>query len=283
MQQLRAALLRHRTVPLAALGCLGVALVAVAAHFLPVGVDWEAAFRPAAREVLALRSPYNIEGYLNPPWLLALLLPLALLPPSVGYGVLVVMSLAGFAYAAYRFGAKPLTLAVFLASPPVIHSLLNGNVDFVPVLGFVLPPQIGLFFVTVKPQMGWVVVVFWLVEGWRQGGWREVARVFGPVTLAAALSFVLWGLWPLRFERELQLWWNASLWPASIPVGVALAVAAIRTRRIEYAMGASPCLSPYVLLHGWAGALCAVTPRQAETLAAVAGLWTLVAIRAVGS
>ncbi|HQA69263.1 MAG TPA: hypothetical protein PK801_13125 [Aggregatilineales bacterium] len=90
----------------------------------------------------------------------------------------------------------------------------------------------------------------------------------------------LYGLWPLRSSQEVGLWWNASLWPMSIPIGLALVAAAVRSRRIEYAMGAAPCLSPYVLLHAWSGALAAILKHRVEALAAIAGLWLLVAIRA---
>lgn len=67
----------------------------------------------------------------------------------------------------------------------------------------------------------------------------------------------------------------------SIPVGLALVVASIRKRKMEYAMGAAPCLSPYVLFHSWSGALAAILSAQAETLIAVAGLWILVILRTI--
>lgn len=264
------------------IGLATLALIAIVSLTLPASVDWRSAFRPAAQEMLLHGNPYRAEGFFNPPWAVLPMLPLAFLPERVGSAVMFVMGLAGFAYAAYRLGAEPLVLGAFLISPPVMHTLLNGNIDWLPLIGFVLPPQIGLFFVLVKPQMGAAVAAFWLVEAWREGGWREAVRVFWPVSVATALSLLLYGLWPLRSGQEVGLWWNASLWPASIPVGLALLVAAVRQRRIEFAMGAAPCLSPYVLLHAWSGALAAVLRHKAEALAAVAGLWIVVAIRAFG-
>src|SRR5690606_38971700 len=79
------------------------------------------------------------------------------------------------------------------------------NIDWLPLVGFVLPPQIGLFFILIKPQMGLAVALFWLVEAWREGGLREVIRVFGPVGAALALSLALYGLWPLRSSQEVGL------------------------------------------------------------------------------
>ncbi len=242
------------------------------------GIDWYHSFRPAAHEVFALRTPYTVD-FQNPPWALIPILPFALLPPTVGRAAFLLVSLAGFTLFAYRMGARPLVLGLFLISPPVLHSLINANIDWLALLGLLLPPQIGLLLVVIKPQIGMAVAVFWLVEAWRTGGFREVVRVFWPLTTLTALSFVIFGLWPLTFRAALGLWWNASFWPASIPVGLALLAAAIRQRRLEYAMAASPCLSPYVLLHAWSGALATLLRSPLEMSAAVIGLWIVILIR----
>ncbi len=262
--------------------CLaGFLLILLMVNVLPPGIDWYETFRPAAREALLLRNPYQVEGFYYAIWALLPLMPLALLPEAWGRALYFLMSTIGFSYAAWRMGGKPLAVGAFLFSPPVMHCLLNANLDWMPLLGVVLPPQIGLFLLVIKPQMAFGVGIFWLVEAWRKGRAREVLRVFAPVTICLLISFALFGLWPLRFERTLNMWWNASLWPMSIPVGLALLVAGLHRRRVEYTLAASPCLSPYVLFHSWAGALMAVIASQAEFLAAVVGLWLLVIMRAV--
>jgi hypothetical protein len=132
-----------------------------------------------------------------------------------------------------------------------------------------------------KPQIGIAVAPFWLVEAWRVGGWKLVLKTFLPFTIVLLLSFVIFGIWPMySFSyRVSEVWFNASLWPMSIPVGLALFVASIRKRKIEYAMAASPCLSPYALFYSWTGALLAIVSSTPETIAAVVGLWILIAIR----
>jgi hypothetical protein len=190
-----------------ALALLGLALLtftAIGSVYLPAGIDWHDTFRPAARELLALRSPYTVDGFYYPIWCLLPLAPLAALPENIGRTLHVLVSLAGFGYVAYRLGAKPLSLAGFLMSPPVLHCLLNANIDWIPLLGVVLPPQAGLFLLVVKPQVGFVVGLFWLVEAWRKGRWREVFRVFAPVTLAMLATFAIFGLYPLRFGHTLS-------------------------------------------------------------------------------
>lgn len=262
------------------IGMIIAVLTVLIVNYLPHGVDWRNAFRPATQATLDLKSPYSIDGYYNPPWAIIPLIPLALLPESVGYAFLILLSLAIFSYTAHRLGAKPIVVIAILLSPPVLHSLLNGNIDAFAVLGFVLPPQIGLFFVLIKPQIGIALALYWLIEAWRQGGMRQVIQIFSPITVVMLGSFLLFGLWPLRFIQEIDLWWNASLWPISIPVGLVLVAAAIRYRQMGFAMVASPCLSPYVLFHAWVGVLFALVSRIPMIIMIVLGLWILVGLQA---
>lgn len=267
-------------------------IVAAMAVFLPPGVDWQYGFRPAVFEFLEGRSPYEVApaapgtqpsiSIFNAPWALIPLIPIALLPVKVGRGVLAMVSLISLGYVAHRLGAKPAAIGLLLVSPPVVHGVLVGNIDWLAALGFILPPQIGLFFVSIKPQVGIAVAVFWLVEAWRKGRWREVLRIFWPITVALVLSILIFGPWPLRFEGQSGVSWNASLWPLSIPVGLTLLVTALRKRKIEFAMAASPCLSPYLAMHSWVAALLAISASLPETAAAVVGFWILIVIRGFG-
>jgi hypothetical protein len=247
--------------------------------YIPRGVDWYTAFRPATLELLSGRSPYNVEGFFNPPWTLLPLIPFAILPENVGRTLLIIVGFAAFMYIGHRLGGSKWANIAILLSPPVMHGMLNGNIDWLALLGVVMPPQIGLFFVSTKPQIGIAIAFFWMIEAWRSGGWRQVLRVFAPITLVGILSLMLYGLWPLRAGVEVGLWWNASLWPMSLPVGIVLLVTAIRKRQLSYAMGASPCFAPYILLHSWVVAIYALIQSTPETIAAVIGLWLLVILR----
>ena len=261
---------------------LTLILTVSASLYLPPGIDWRDTYRPATLALLSGKSPYSIDIFFAAPWGLIPLIPFALLPVNLGRAILFLIGISSFAFTAHRLGAKPPALIAFLLSPPVAHCLLNSNIEWLPLLGFIMPPQIGLFFIVIKPQIGIGVGLFWLIEAWRSGGFREAIRVFLPVSLAISISFIIFGLWPLRFSDTLTLAraYNASLWPSSIPIGLALLVASIHKRNIKYAMASSPCLSPYVLLHAWVVALVPVLSQPIETIAAVIGLWILVIIRA---
>lgn len=241
--------------------------------------DWHATFRPAALEILHGRSPYNAKGFFNPPWAAILLIPFAVLPEKVGWAVLVVVALGVYAYVAHKLGANKLTIAILLLSPPSLHGILIGNIDWLAILGIVLPPWLGLFFLALKPQVSVVVILYLFVAEWKRGGPLRVFKTFLPVGLAAALSIMIFGPWFLNIPSLDKLPANDSLFPMSLPLGLVLTVAAIRKNDIRYAMMASPMLAPYLLLYSWIVALLALAPKPSETTAAVIGMWIVVLMR----
>ena len=135
------------------------ALVIVMSAILPTAVDWHGAFRPAALEILHGRTPYTASGFFNPPWTAVLLIPFAILPEHIGRAVLVIVALATYAYVGYKLGGTKVTIPLLLVSPPVLHGILNGNLDWLAALGAGLPPWIGLFFLMINPQVSVAVCV----------------------------------------------------------------------------------------------------------------------------
>jgi hypothetical protein len=200
--------------------------------------------------------------------------------------------MCSFAFVAYRMGAKPFILALFLLSYPVLGDLANGNIEWMPMLGFVLPPQIGLMFVLIKPQVGVGVSIFWLLEAWREGGVRQVARTFAPVIILFLGSFLLYGFWPLHFLNTLALAnkiqsdnsldYNASLWPIGVVVGLALLITAIKKRNYRLSIMSSPFLSPYALMATYATSLLAWIKKPWIFLVIWAITWIPVVLRVVG-
>ena len=260
------------------------------AQILPTGIDWQQTYRPAARRLLTGKNPYTEPAvpetpFVAAPWSLIPLLPFAVLPEQLGNACLFLLAIFIFAMSVKKLGGNIFAIVIFILTPPVITSLLYSNIEWMPLIGFVLPPQIGLFFISTKPQTGFAVAIFWLYQAWRQGGVKEVVRVFGPFLAVLGLSFLIFGFWPATSYGVINVAGdlNASLWPASIPIGLGLLVASLRKRDIGYAMGASPCLSPYVLLHAWSGALMAIVSLPYETVIVVAALWGLVLMRGLGS
>jgi hypothetical protein len=248
-----------------------------------VGIDWRETFYPAARAMLEGESPYSVPTFRNLPWTVLLLLPFAVFSEQVG-GVLFFIASAGiYVWIAYRLQASRIALIVFLLSPPVVYGLRMLNVDIFVLLGFTLPAPIGLFLVLIKPQMGLVMALFWLVEALRQGGVKQVVQTFAPVTIVLLFSFFIYGNWLGGRQVDLlDSFWNASLWPWAIPIGVVLTALSLRDLRADLAMSASPFLSPYLAYHSWVVVLAGLMRRDFELVLAVGAMWFVAVIRVLG-
>ncbi len=223
------------------------------AHGYPkIGVDFRMAFRDAALRLLQGENPYSNEFFFNPPWILVFLIPLSLSSPELGTAILFVLSIFLYIFIAMKLKMNPLLIIVFLIFSPLWINLANGNIDALVALGFILPPQLGLFLVLVKPQLGIAVALFWLVQAWRAGGLREVMRVFLPVTIAYILSFIFYGFYFSGAADLVHAKWNASIFPSGIPIGLLLIVLSLIKKDIRFAIAASPFLVTYLTPHGWA-------------------------------
>ena len=248
-----------------------------------IGIDWKETYYPAVQAVLHGNSPYTVSTFRNVPWTVIPLIPFGLFSETTGGILFFIATLAAYAWAAYRLKASRIVLIAFLLSPPVVYGMRMLNVDILVLLGFTLPAPIGLFFVLIKPQMGIAIALFWLVEAWRVGGVKKIIQTFAPVTIAIIVSFILFGNWLAGRQSDLPgSFWNASLWPWAVPIGVVLVALSLRDRRADYAMAASPFLSPYLAYHSWASVLAGLIQYDYEFVIAVLAMWLVAVIRALG-
>jgi hypothetical protein len=218
-----------------------------------VGVDWKGAFRKACLELLNGRSPYNVKAFLNPPWTLLPLLPIALLSPALGSAVMYVLNFFIYLFVVLKLKTNIWLIIPFIFFSGMLINSSNGNIDGIVALGFILPPQIGLFFISAKPQIGVAVAVFWLIESWREGGIQKALHVFLPIATTCLASFLVFGFWISNgFNGTVDNPWNASIWPNGVPIGIIILAIAIWKREIKFAIAASPFFAPYLSIHSWA-------------------------------
>lgn len=217
-----------------------------------VGVDWKLTFRRASLKLLMGESPYQIAAFFNPPWTLLPLLPIALLSPALGSAVMYVLNLFAYLFVAFKLKTNLWRIVIFVLFSGMIINSTNGNIEGILSLGFILPPPIGLFFVLAKPQMGIAVAVFWAVESWRTGGIEKTIRIFLPVTAGFIISFIIFGAYIKDTAQLTYVWWNSSIFPKGIPVGLLLLALASWKREIIFAIAASPFFAPYLTAHTWA-------------------------------
>lgn len=244
-----------------ALAVLFLAALPVIYYGVPIGQDWVQFFRPATLAFVHGQNPYDVRDFNNAPWTLIPFIPFAVMPTRLGSAGFFLLGFASFLYIAYKLGAKPIGVILFITSYPVISCLNGGGIDWLPMLSFVTPAPVSLIFAAMKPQIGIGIAIYWLVESWRAGGIRTVVKNFLPVTVLLAFSFAIYGFWIMTFLNKAQVTVNTvnvSLFPYLLPVGVYLLWVAIRRRNSRPAMAAGPFFAPYHTLFSLAAPLVAL-------------------------
>ena len=245
-------------------------------------VDWKIAFYPAARLLLQGQNPYTITTFHNPPWALIPLIPFVLLGQSLGGLLLFFSTLFTYAFMGLHFRAKPVALIAMLLSPLVFYNLFLGNIDALVLWGLLLPPPIGLFLIAMKPQIGIGIAAYMAYAIWRDGGWRRLLVSFAPVGIALVATFLMFGNWMVNTsENVVSAYWNVSLFPWSVPVGLVLLLIAVKQRKLAISVSASPFLAPYLSLGSWSIALMGLLDNNLLMVGTVFGLWLLYALHAV--
>ena len=248
-----------------------IAFVFAAYSFLPVhenanppitwgwGVDWKGVIRDASLKLISGQSPYIRKVNCFPPWAYLLLSPIALLSPALGAAILFVLTYTAYSFVLFRMKVNPWAIFIFMLNGFTFINAKNADIDFLSILGLIMPPQIGLFFILIKPQIGIGVAIFWLIESWRKGKFKEVLRVFSPVIIGYSISFLIYGFWPINFIGMTHDAFNASLWPFGIIIGIFLLFVAIRERKNIFSVSSTPFLSPYVNITSYAVSLIPLT------------------------
>lgn len=255
---------------------LGVALYAI----LPAASDWADCYRPSILNLAGGKSPYAAHlmqqcPVMNPPWVLAALIPLAILPSKVGGAVLFLATLACYALVAVKFNAKPAGVAALLLSYPVVYGLLYGQIDGLIAVGFLLPTPWALLLLLAKPQITIAAVAYLLIESYQAKGWAGVLKAVIPSAVAYAVSLAAFGNWLVWFAFPAGQSYNTSLFPPSLPIGLILLINAIRQRRFEHSVVASPFLSPYLAAHSWGVALLGLSPGTLPVVVASLSTWVI--------
>jgi hypothetical protein len=223
---------------------IGLGLAIYLASFLPTA-DWFATFDPAARGIFSGLAPYHQVGYVYPPWAVIPLLPIVLFPPDLAHGLMYVLSALLLFYILWRLKVGVVAAVAFFLSPTAIGALMVNNIDPIVISGILFPPIWGLFLLVIKPQIGFGVAVYYLVEIWREHGFQGALRVFAPVSIAWLVSAALFPIWIERMLRNPEIIWNRSLFPYLIPLGLILLWMAFRYKNPYFAMASSLFFAPY--------------------------------------
>lgn len=215
------------------------------------GVDWKEFIGPDVRLLLAGGNPYAPDGQsvsgLYPPWAYLFLAPLALVSPGIGAVLIFTLTYFSFAFILFRLKYRPGFIVVFLCSLYIYRCAWSANIDWLAALGFILPSWLGLIFIMIKPQVGFGIALFWLVQAWQRERLRGVIKTFAPVTVLYLLSFLFFGLWPLRMSQMPQ--YALSNYPITLALGLLLLYKGIKDHKVQYAIASGPLLAPYANIY----------------------------------
>lgn len=241
------------------LACL--ALLILIFTFLPVTYqDWLNYLRPASLE---WRSPYR-GGVFNPPWLFLMLHPLALMPPRLGAGVLMTLSLVVVAV----YAKSPWKTLMIGSSAPMVALFTLGQVDALLLLGLASPGGLGVPLLMMKPQAVFLTLLP-----------RINRRSVAVTALVVLLSMFVWGPWwshLLAGRAVVGSAHNVSLFPWSAVAGFALLWGGIRRDSDALLCLASLCFCPYYQITSVLPAVAAAVREARDprwSIAAWLGSW----------
>lgn len=216
--------------------------------FPPQAVDWHLGFYKVSQNLF---HPYDIELFINPPWMALFIYPFRYLSENIGLAINSSLNFFIIGLLVIKRKGNILSLTLALTSYPFISMLANGNIEWIPALGFILQDKWGLPLLLVKPQTGILAIMSW--DSLR----NNHISFFVPTILIISMSFIVWGNWPVRMLANIQhlqgveqglASWNYSLFPWSIPLGLGLLFYIIKFKSINseiYGVLATLCLAPY--------------------------------------
>lgn len=206
------------------------------------GHDWKEFFHPALSAVSRGQNPYEIDGFYNFPWVLALLLPFAYLTPHMSACIIFSVNIAFFVHVIYEMRTRFKFILLIL----MLVVLANGNIDGLVALGFVLPAGEMLLLV-LKPQLTIGYIVYFFFEKLRTKEYPRLIFAFLLLGVAVFLSVVAYGTDIFSGSEAVSRYWNASMFPYGVPLGILLLYAALKYHDKSLAIASSPFFSPYYM------------------------------------
>jgi hypothetical protein len=237
----------------------------------PVGEHWFI-YRTAARKLVHFENPYEVEKFFNPTWALFPVLPFALLPIKIGNALWATSTLFAFGYVARKLGASWFVTIAFVLLPHTLYNLIQINLEWLVALGYLLPPQFGLFLILIKPQLGAFLALYWFITIWKEDGLDRTIVTFTPVLLAFILTFIFFGFY-LTKAQFMFGYEGKHFWPISIPIGITLFYIAIKNKKPGFALACAPLLAPYTQPYSWPVAILGFLPDNLWTFTLISTVW----------
>lgn len=202
-----------------------------------------------------IANPYADQLYTYVPWGAVIAYPLALLPFRWSAGMQLVLHFVLLTLLIFRYGGRWWTVLLVLTSSLAYDTALEISLEWVTVIGLLVPPMLSGPFLLVKPHQA---LGAWLAYRWRDILWASVL-----VFVIMAMSLLVWPNWMADMAHA---WVNNTLgsWgtrvniafsrliprPISWGIGLALAWLAFRRKDVILGVVAWQFLVPYVTFYG---------------------------------
>lgn len=196
--------------------------------------DWTVAFRPSALNWL---DPYyRLDVVFNPPWVFPLLYGFAIFPNRVGGSLLMGVAIASF----YWYLNDGIKTVILVGSAPAMVMVALGQLDFLLLIGLMLPPWLGLPFMVLKPQATLLCIPKRLNQ-----------RSITSMAIVMLVSVMIWGVWWVTvINQQPNPKLNMSMLPYSLPLaGLILGYCYHRQSYPDSLLcAASLCVAPYFMI-----------------------------------
>lgn len=224
--------------------------------------DWFV-YRQSSLDLLSGLNPMNTPFNYLPPWAAVVISPFAVLPALIGHalGILSMLILVIVTVKQLHGNLDIVTILLISTSPFLLHNVLWGNLEWLPLLGMLLPTTWGLIFVTVKPQSGIGPLLYHVVQFLRG---KESFRTWIPFGVVVILAFALYQ-YPFSMGKPpADIVASASLapFPWGVPFGIFGLWWAVKHEDVWLAYAVSPLLAPYFTLHTLIGPFVVIATRD---------------------
>ncbi len=202
-----------------------------------------------------IADPYASRLFANPPWTAVLVYPVALLPFETSVLIQIILYFSLLTLLIAKFGGKFWTVVLVLTSSLAYDSALEMSLEWLVVIGLLVPRVWSGPFLLVKPQ---AALGAWFGFRPRQIFWAGVVAL-----IVAGLSFLIWPNWLEGMQNAFQnnifgAWGtrvNISLsrgLPRPVAWGIGLLLALLAFRRGDVILGvlAWQFLVPYATFYG---------------------------------
>lgn len=217
-------------------------------NLIPVWHDQSTTFTQVNAHLF---DPYQVRGFVYPPWTGFLLIPFGLLPLPLATLAQMCLYFAFLTGVIFKFGGNRRTMLITLTSFIALDAALELNIDWLVCLGLLVPPAFSGPFLLVKPQNA---LGYWL--SFKR---REFVRAVIAVMALLIVSLIVWGLWPLQMldairvntlGRSYNLAPLALLpWPVALAIGLGLGWIAFKRRDPVLSILAWLFFVPYTTLY----------------------------------